>query len=101
MRGNLIQLFLFWVKRASYDVVPICVPNAVEKMYLNKVFKCGFAVCILGSHWTFLENGAYVSVGLCPGLSVVTDVFYFFALCITPGQKIPKTLFFVIKTAKI
>lgn len=46
----------------------------------------------------FLENGACVSVGPCPGLSVVTDVSL---LCITTGEKIPKTLFFVIKTAKI
>lgn len=56
---------------------------------------------LLSISWEFIENGTYASVGLCPGLSVVTDVFYFFALCITPGQKIPKTLFFVIKTAKI
>lgn len=49
----------------------------------------------------FLENGTCVSVGLCPGLSVVTDVSYFFALCIATAEKIPKTLFFIIKTAKI
>lgn len=26
------------------------VPNADGKVYLNKVFKCGFAICIVGIH---------------------------------------------------
>lgn len=60
-----------------------------------------FCYPYVGNSFNVSWKWACVSVGLCPGLPVVTVVCFIFALCITTGEKIPKTLFFVMKTAKI